>query len=113
MITDAVLFIEVFEYGSKYQILSSSTVDGASARLVDVKTGVELWWDRASTVQGSNQGGGGIGEQLVAAAISQMINSSMDAGHGVSRINNTRLFTTKGQGLLPGARHPAFGETAR
>ncbi|MEM1223407.1 MAG: GNA1162 family protein [Verrucomicrobiota bacterium] len=106
---DAVLYLTVLNYGSKYQVLDSSTNVSARARLVDVKTGNELWSRTVTTVQSSSSGGGGIAEMLVAAAISQVINSSMDAGHGVSRTNNFRLFTESGQGLIYGHRNEKFG----
>ncbi|MFT4902200.1 MAG: hypothetical protein ACI81V_001485 [Lentimonas sp.] len=106
---DAVLYLVVEDYGSKYKILDSSTTVSATARLVDVDTGVELWTHRVTTVQSSSSGGGGIVEMLVSAAISQVINSSVDAAHGVSRINNQRMFNEVGQGLLPGHRHAEYG----
>jgi hypothetical protein len=106
---DAVLYLVVEDYGSKYQILDSSSTVSATARLVDVATGTELWSRQVTTVQSSNSGGGGIAEMLVAAAISQVINSSMDAAHGVSRINNQRMFNETGQGLLKGHRHAESG----
>ncbi|MEO0510010.1 MAG: GNA1162 family protein [Verrucomicrobiota bacterium] len=106
---DAVLYIVVENYGSKYQIVDSSTTVSAQASLVDVDTGIELWSRRVTTVQSSSAGSGGIAEMLLAAAISQVINSSLDAAHGVSRTNNQRMFTEAGQGLLIGPRHAEFG----
>lgn len=106
---DAVLYIVIDEYGTEYQVFNSSTTVAATARLVDVKTGKELWSDTEITVMDSSAGSGGLAEMLVAAAISQVINSSTDAAHGVSKTTNHRLFRTETQGLLYGHRHTKFG----
>ena len=44
---DAVLFITVEQYGSKYQVLNTVTIVKARAKLVDARTGL-LLWDRRS-----------------------------------------------------------------
>lgn len=44
---DAVLYIDVDNYGSKCQVINSATVVEASARLVDTKTGTTLWQGHA------------------------------------------------------------------
>ena len=106
---DAVLYLEINEYGTKYMILDSSTTVSAVARLVDVKTGQEIWMNEARLVVSSNDGGGGIAAMLINAAISQVLNSATDAAHGVSRTTNARLMSTKGQGLLYGPRHTLHG----
>lgn len=40
---DAALYITVTQYGSKYMVVSSSTVVSADAKLVDLKSGQTLW----------------------------------------------------------------------
>jgi hypothetical protein len=107
---DAVLFITVEEYGTKYQLVNSATVVRARARLVDTRTGLLLWEGRRAVRQDSNAGsGGGSGgllANLVAAALAQAIGTSIDAAHGLSRSANLVLFTTRDHGLLYGPYHP-------
>jgi hypothetical protein len=104
---DAVLYIEINEYGTEYMVLQSFTTVSAAARLVDVKTGEEIWRNEATMVL--NSGGNSIAEMLISAVAAQIINSSTDAAHGVSKTTNFRLMSTPGQGLILGHRHPKFG----
>jgi hypothetical protein len=104
---DAVLFITLENYGSKYQVINSATVVAASAKLVDTKTGLTLWEGSAQAQENSGGSGNIIGD-LVAAALTQAINSSTDEAHKVSRSANMILFTTKDRGLLYGPYHPEF-----
>lgn len=104
---DAVLYLTLQNYGSKYQVISTTTVVSAQATLIDVKTGTELWSGEATTASSSN-GGGNIVASLVAAAVTQIINSQTDPGHNVSAMNNQRLFMTPDQGLLFGPYHEQY-----
>lgn len=104
---DSVLYIEIQEYGTDYMLLDSRTTVAVVARLVDVKTSNEIWNGEARFQASS--GGGGIAEMLIAAAVTQILNSSTDAAHGVSRTTNVQLFTEPGQGLLYGVGHPLHG----
>jgi len=47
----------VLQYGTKYQLINSATIVRASAKLVDVKTGLTLW-EGVAAVQ-ENSGGSG------------------------------------------------------
>ena len=106
---DAVLYIVIEEYGTDYQILSSNTTVSVNARLVDVRTGQDIWEGKKQYVQSSSAGSGGIIEMLVAAIIGQIVNNSTDTAHDVSGIVNYQLITEQGQGLLYGSRHELFG----
>jgi hypothetical protein len=101
---DAVLYATIKQYGSKYQIISSTTVVAAEAELVDVKTGL-LLWKGAVNLQISSSSGNIIVD-LVASPFEQAVNQSTDQAHKVSAIANAQLFTTKNQGLLPGPYFP-------
>jgi hypothetical protein len=105
---DAVLYITLDKYGSKYQIINSATVVEASAKLVDTKTGLTLWQGNARAEEDSSSGSNNIIAALVAAAVTQVVNSSVDEAHNVSRSANTMLFTPKNRGLLLGPYHPDF-----
>jgi len=101
---DAVLYITLKQYGSKYQVITSTTIVIATAKLVDVKTGLTLWEGTANVQQSSSSGN--IIADLVVAAVDQAINSSTDQAHDLSRMANIQMLTTKDHGLLYGPHFP-------
>jgi len=107
---DAVLFVTLEQYGSKYQVISTTVTVRAKAKLVDTRTGVLLWEGEATAKNGS-QGSGNILADVIAAAVVQAINSKTDPAHGVSRQANSALFSTKDRGLLYGPYSPKYGKT--
>ena len=106
---DAVLYIIITQYGSKYEVISSVTSVSARAKLVDVKTGLTLW-NGSTTIQQGSGGGGNIIADLITAAVAQGINSETDPAHDVARTANFQLFTPKGHGLLYGPYFPKAKE---
>lgn len=103
---DAVMYVTVKEYGTKYQVLSSVPTVHATAKLVDTRTGILLWDGTVLLQQNSNSSGGILGA-LVAAAVEQVINTATDRAHNLCGPANVILFTKKDQGLLYGPYHPA------
>jgi len=101
---DAVLYVTLKQYGSKYEVITSATIVTAEAKLVDTQTGLTLWEGKASAEQSSSSGN--IIADLIVAAVDQAINSSTDQAHEVSRLANAQLFTIKDHGLLYGPYHP-------
>lgn len=106
---DAVLYITVLQYGTKYQVINSATIVRASARLVDVKTGLPLW-EGVAAVQQNSGGSGNLIADAIVAAITQVVNSSTDQAHDVSRLASYQLVRVGGRGMLYGPRHPEFGK---
>ena len=104
---DAVLYITLEQYGSKFVVVESQTSVVASARLVSTATGQVLWEGSVDKVVSSGDRGGGLGGLLVSAMVSQAVNSSVDHAHQVSVIASQELFMTEGQGLLHGPYKPA------
>lgn len=98
---DAVLYITIKEYGSKYQVISSTTIVAAEAELIDVKTGTSLWTHSVRT-QSSSGSRNSVAEMLVGAIVDQIVNTKLDAAHLASRTANTTLLSLPDQGLLPG-----------
>ncbi len=105
---DAVLFITVEDYGSKYQVLNTTTIVKARARLVDTRTGLVLWEGKTAVQQNSSAGSGNLLAAVVAAALTQVLNTTTDAAHNLSGQANVILFHTKDQGLLYGPYHPKY-----
>lgn len=104
---DAVLYITLKEYGTKFQLLSSVTRVTAQAKLVDAVAGTVLWEGTlvAQDDGGQNNSGGGLLGAIINAAVKQAINSSVDYGHDVSRFANRQLMN-ENRGLLYGPYHP-------
>jgi hypothetical protein len=109
---DAALYMTVDKYGSTYNVLSSVTTVSASAKLVDLKTRALLWDGKATVVDDGNSGGnngGGLLGMLVKAAVTQIMNSSMNRSHEVAARTNAILLTGGNpQGILHGPRSPKY-----
>ncbi|MBL1378047.1 DUF799 domain-containing protein [Zobellella iuensis] len=109
---DAVLYIEVEEYGTSYMIISSDTRVTASARLVDLRTGQQLWAGKAtaSSSEQSSSSGSLVG-MMVQAVIEQIASTLTDKGHQISGITSARLLSAgMPNGILYGPRSPHFAQ---
>lgn len=106
---DAVLYITLKQYGTKYVVISSVTTVEVVGKLVDTQTGIVLWEGRAIAQQSSGGSGNPIAD-LIAAAVDQVLNSSTDHAHSVCYMANGNLFQLKDHGLLVGPRHPDYGQ---
>lgn len=102
---DAVLYLTLKQYGTKYIVLSSVTTVVVKGKLVDTRTGL-LLWEGTGMGQDNSGGSGNLLGDVIAAAITQVVNSSVDHAHTVSRMANANLLTVKDHGLLYGPYHP-------
>lgn len=111
---DAVMYISITDYGTSYQIVNSDTRVTATARLVDSRTGKELWTGGATASGNENQNnsGGGLIGVLLTAAIAQIADSSTDKAHDIAEITVARMFSAGSNGgLLYGPRSPDYNKT--
>lgn len=99
---DAVLYVNIEEWGQKYQLLASSTVVKFSAKLVDLRSGEVLWTGSQYAVDGNRSGGNGIIGLAISAAVEQIVDSLVDQTYDLSRRANYSLIFNKRDGLLPG-----------
>lgn len=99
---DAVLYTDIVDWGQKYNLLSSDTVVSVSMRLVDTRTGTQLWDASASARQSSDSGDNNLLSQLVNAAATQIINSISDKTPQLAREVNWRAVNNRYKGLLNG-----------
>ncbi len=102
---DAVLYVTVEQYGSKYQLFASNAIVYANARLLDARTGAQLWEGRVQAVYSGQSG-------LIEALVTQVLNKLVDQAHQVATMASYQLLTTPGQGLPKGPRHPEYGKEA-
>lgn len=108
---DAALYMTINEYGTSYAVIASETRVTIEATLVDLRTGTVLWKDTAtaSSAETRSSNSGGIIGLLVEAAISQIVETVVDAGYDISRITTTRLLSADlHNGLLYGPRSPKY-----
>ena len=112
---DAALYSKVTQYGSVYQVIDSTTIVAASAKLVDLKTGDVLWQGTGRATgkelgNNVNVGGFGIVGVLVQAAVKQIAHSLTDEGHDVAGLTSRRLLSAgPPNGLLYGPRSTKYG----
>lgn len=99
---DAVLYLTLEQYGSKFVVIESQTTVVASGKLVSTVSGEVLWEGKVVKVISSSNGGGGLVGALLGAVVSQAVNSSVDHAHEVSVLASNELFMTDGQGLING-----------
>jgi hypothetical protein len=109
---DAVLYVTIEEYGQKYQVLSSTTVVEARARLVDTETSSTLWEGQAIGREASG-GSGNLIADMIVAAIEQAVESTGDEAHDLSRRANFAMIFDEKAGFLRGPYSPSEGSDQR
>ena len=105
---DAALYIDVTNYGTKYVLVDSVTTVRATAKLVDLRSGKQIWSGMASASDNeSNNGNSGLGI-LVAAVVKQISNKVTDEAHTIAGVAGMRLLTANTDGgILAGPRAKA------
>ncbi|UNK63232.1 DUF799 domain-containing protein [Buttiauxella ferragutiae] len=112
---DAVLYLNIEKYGTSYQVINSDTRVSASARLVDLRSGKELWTNSAtaSSDENDNNYNNGLLTMVVSAAIEQIENTVGNKSHEIAGITSARLLNVGSSGgLLYGPRSPVYAKTA-
>jgi len=108
---DAALYITVTSYGAKYMVIDSKVDATASARLIDLKTGEELWSGTATAQANNSAGSSGFGilGALVTAAVNQAINTLSDKSYQAGRsANHLLLLAGRKDGVLYGPYSPKY-----
>lgn len=108
---DAALYLNISDYGTLYQILNSSTSVTADARLVDLRSGQELWKSSAtaSSQEDSASFQNSLLGMLVNAALTHIANTVQERAHEIAGITSARLLTAGTNGaLLYGSRSPNY-----
>jgi hypothetical protein len=105
---DAVLYITIYQYGTKYLLFDSITTVDARLRLVDVKTGKRLWSGHAHFSKSASGNQSSILAMAVSAAVSQVVDTVSDKAHTISYQANQAVITNPSHGLLYGPRHRLY-----
>jgi hypothetical protein len=108
---DAALYITVTRFGTSYRLVNSVVEAAASAKLIDLRSGQELWSGRAVVALGNNNNNsGGLIGMLVGAVVSQIANTVADKSHDAARMANYQMLPAGHRnGMLFGPYHPKFG----
>ena len=110
---DAVVYIKVARYGTTYKIIDSETRVDVEGRIVDLRTGQELWAGKAfaSSAEQSQQSQGGLVGLLVTAIVKQIVSTATDASYNFAGMAQARLLgAPRYNGILPGPRSPQYGQ---
>ena len=103
---DAVLFVTIEDWSTKYIIISSSVVVHMKYELKDTRTGLSLWQGEQQAVHSSGGGGGGIAGLIVMAidaAVTAMVVDYMP----LARQANQMVFLPS-KGLPAGPYNPEY-----
>jgi hypothetical protein len=107
---DSALYITITRYGVIYTGISSVVEAAASARLIDLRNGRELWSGRVALSESSNNRSGNILDMVITAAFDQIINTISDRAYDVGKkANHQMLSAGRLKGLLYGPYHSKYG----
>jgi hypothetical protein len=108
---DAVLYLNVTEYGTSYRLIDSVTTVAVDAKLVSSLTGDLLWKGsaRASSAEQQNQQQGGLVGMLLTAVVKQIVSTMRDESHPMAGLATQRLLAAgRTNGMLFGPRSPQY-----
>ncbi len=106
---DAILYLSITDYGASYQVISSTSKVTLKGRLIDAKTGQQIWDGSASAIEQSDTSGGLLGS-LVNALVKQIADNASNRSHQLSPIATYNLLSAKHKnGLLYGPYSPKQG----
>jgi hypothetical protein len=103
---DAVLFITIKDWSTKYLVLTSSVVVNMEYLLKDTRTGAVLWESKQQVVHNSGGGGGGVAG-LIVMAVEAATNAIFTEYLPLARQANI-LVLQPPKGLPVGPYHPSF-----
>lgn len=108
---DAAVYLRILKYGTSYALVTSETVVQVEGRVVDLRTGREIWRGTAQASskesEGANQGG--LAGLLIRALVNQIVGTATDAGFNYAAMADQRLLgAPRVNGLPFGPRSPNF-----
>ena len=104
---DAAVYIRVKQYGTTYMIIGSETRVTVEGKIVDLRSGREIWSGSAtaSSQESDTSNQGGLVGLLVKAVVTQILGTVTDASFNYAAITNQRLLgAPRKNGLLFGPR---------
>ncbi|EGT82224.1 hypothetical protein BFQ30_02710 [Haemophilus quentini] len=108
---DAVLYINVDDYGVNYQVFDSVTRVRVSGKLVDLHSGKTLWEGTGYADDADRNNNGNAIAMLITAVVKQIANNVSDKGYKVAAWATGNMLNGPCNGcLLYGPRHPLYGQ---
>jgi hypothetical protein len=108
---DAILYLNLEDYGTKRVLLTSETRVTVSGKLVSVKTGHVLWEGRATGDNSSSSKSGGLAGMLINSVVNQAVNSSLYYAHDIASITKGLIFLISCGAAEPCRSVPKSGNT--
>lgn len=108
---DAAVYLTVKSYGTSFFIVSSETTVEVEGRIVDLRSGQLLWQGsaRASSDEKQESHEGGLMSKVFRALVSQVIDTTSDAGYKYAGQASQRLLgAPQKDGVLFGPRSPRY-----
>lgn len=96
---DAILYLNINDFGSSYQIISSTAQVSLEGRLIDAKTGQLLWEGKAHAVEQSDSSNGVL-SALIGALVKQIMDNSTNRSHALVPSAANQLLSAKNRGGL-------------
>jgi len=110
---DSALYITITRYGVRYVGIASVVEAAASARLIDLRNGLELWSGRVALSESSNNNSsrrGNFLEIVISAAFDQIANVLSDKAYDVGKAANHQMLSAgRKNGILYGPYHYKYG----
>ncbi len=109
---DAVLYLNVEKYGTKYKVIDSQSTVTVSGKLVDVSSGQQLWSGTKTIAKSSvDHSKSNLLGALIVAAVTQVANTATDQSYGLSEQVVNQLLATDCDGcILHGKYSPQDGQ---
>ncbi len=105
---DAVLFITIKDWSSKFIMLQNTVVVRAHYSLVDTRSGNILWEHTQELTKSS--GGNGLAEMIASAIVDKIVTEIIESEYyPLAKNMNILAFTQNGTGLPAGPYHPQYG----
>lgn len=103
---DAALYLDVTEYGAQYQVFDSVTAVRVRGRLVDLRSGKQIWSGAGYASDAQNNSNNGVIGLLISAAVKQIASNISDKSHDIAILASASLLTADGRNgaILPGPR---------
>lgn len=107
---DAILYLNVKDYGTKYKVISSVTTVTVEAKLIDAKNGSIIWsGEKNITIDSSNNSNNDIFSLIVNAVITQISNKVSDKAYIVAGAVDTGLLSSEEtNSILFGPYNPGY-----
>lgn len=104
---DAILYMDIDDYGTKYQVINSNTTVSVKARLVDAKNGEVIWTgSKKITVNSNDNNQQGFLSAVTSALFNQIKDKLTDGAFNLTEtVNDNLLSAGVEDGILYGPHH--------